>query len=125
MQRWIIAFLSTPLIATAFMGVHDLAQGAGFIPVSAYLFVTYALSVFPGILIVFVMHKTCLNKLWHFGGAGLVLAVLGVGIILGKIPIVQISLGVWLDFLGQFWVTLVTGILAGVYFGLVSGVTTN
>jgi hypothetical protein len=125
MQRIVLAFLTAPLIAAGLITLSDFVDGAEFIPLQAYLASTYIAAIFPGLLLIYVMHKLEMTKPWQFGLAGFLAAVMGVGFMLGKIPVVQVELLTWLRFVGWFWEILAAGFVAGIYFGAVSYIKPN
>ena len=121
MVRTIIAVLVTPVFAAGALTSFDLLRGVSeFASVFLiYLMYCYLFTLLPGLLILYLMIRFALTKIWHFAIAGFLLALIGISTIMEMIPLISVSLSVWASYALQFWELLFVGSVSGVFFSLV------
>jgi hypothetical protein len=79
-SRHVLMVVLAPGIAAALISIVSLVQGSSYIFVPMYFVFSYLYGLVPAALIVYLLNRMNLHKLWHYAVAGLAVAVVSTGI---------------------------------------------
>jgi hypothetical protein len=79
-NRHVLTVIVAPGIAAALISIVSLLQGLSYIFIPMYFVFAYLYGLIPAALVVYLLNKWNLHKLWHYAVAGLAVAVVSTAI---------------------------------------------